>query len=593
MKFSSCKMNGTKPRKRRQPNTPRSTIDFSLPWFQMCPPNKISDLAIHSGKVKEVEEWIYKVFRLNNSSNDTNCESDANSNGSRISKILLLTGPSGSGKSTSIKVICKENNIEVKELTSEDIAIEDKTQEMNQSKARYSQSQVKQFQEFIFDQCRTKIGSFNSANANANDHRRKLVLVEDLPSGFYYTPDNYHNVLRHMVRVFKTSHVPIVFIISYNGESSESLLEGDSRRRMTSYTLFPAKLIEELNIKEIKFNPTAPTIIKKALKKLPMYHIFSEKDVDHVCTFGDLRSAMNTIELHYNHLFDPKNLLLNNIKKPKIQNGSPSSQVSDDESNLNVRDRMDTTFHYIGKIIYSKRVVDSILPVTSKYRQLPLLENINELIRKSPIGPSLLLLNLHQMYDKRTSVPSNASASLIDSLSLADRLGWHDYAFGSNTLCHEIQSEIATRSTMFYVPPSLVTSTGEKYRYASCSSPSSKKKGIILQSKLVFLDHNRNQRDILSEARNVKDSLFPLNCSMKSFFMDVLYVSHLQTPNLPPSNNEKNSENDEVNEDNDIKEKKALYKLVDFSRRVNQVLGEVNFDEEFDDELLDEDMDID
>lgn len=587
-------------RKRRQNATPTSKLDdLDLPWYQLYQPLAISDVAVHGGKQKEVRNWLNTVHP-NVHANDNDLANGARSlTDEKVSRIALLTGPAGSGKTTLVRLLCQEGRIEVKEFSCDEIKASDAKPAYGQNSMDYGgtyndQSQVNQFKDFIFDQNRRKIGSFDSASSGV----RRIILVEDFPNGFFLTPERYHDVLRKMSNVFK-SYVPIVFIVSDNGESAESLIEDKSRSKFTSYSLFPPSLMAELNITQIKFNPVATTFLNKALKRLPKYQIFSKDDIDHVSSLGDIRSAFNSLELNYKYLPSITNSLLSNNKRLKMQfpgEEATSSLNNDSQTSttlakpldlVHLRDRVDTTFHYIGKIIYSKRLVppDQIWP--SKVRELPLADDINELTRKSPITPERLLLNLHQMYSKPTLGRLDQSARIIEHLSLADRLGHYDYSLaGDHNLSQEIQSEIAIRGSMYYLPPRLVTSDRETYRGITPwpERVVNNSKGLILQSRIHFYDHQRNRKNIESEAREIRENLFPFHCTLDSLFLDLLFVMNLDALSYSENNEE---------DFNTRKRKFALGQLIQMADQIRRLFDIDEFDHDDFEQVMQGDFDND
>ncbi|XP_026734960.1 cell cycle checkpoint protein RAD17 isoform X2 [Trichoplusia ni] len=194
-------------------------------WMKSFEPVTVEDLAIHSKKIQEVEEWVKTVSNNNNSD------------------MLLLTGPVGCGKTITIHVLAAKYNIRVTEwITPMDIDIP-----MENGEFEYKQKQSAKFLDFIL----------NAANFTSllDDNSRKLVLVEDFPNTFLRTPAEFTEVLQQYKQRAKS---PIVFICS----------ESHTDNKNSAANIFTPSLKEQFNIHHIMFNAVAPTNLKMALKRV-------------------------------------------------------------------------------------------------------------------------------------------------------------------------------------------------------------------------------------------------------------------------------------------------------------------------------------
>lgn len=147
--------------------------DFkSSNWIENFAPRTKADLAIHSKKVAEVEDWFQAI---------------KNKRLKVAAPILLVTGPSGSGKSATIKIIAQECGYMISEWITP-VDIEHTRHDRNDTeKITYSESQVDKFSQFLFQSSRYR-SVFDTAS-------KRLVLVEDFPNVFIKDPNIFEEVL--------------------------------------------------------------------------------------------------------------------------------------------------------------------------------------------------------------------------------------------------------------------------------------------------------------------------------------------------------------------------------------------------------------
>lgn len=147
--------------------------DFkSSNWIENFAPRTKADLAIHTKKVAEVEDWFRAI-------KDRRLKVAA--------PILLVTGPSGSGKSATIKIIAQEYGYMISEWITP-VDIEHTRHDRNDTeKITYSESQVDKFSQFLFQSSRYR-SVFDTSS-------KRLVLVEDFPNVFIKDPNSFEEVL--------------------------------------------------------------------------------------------------------------------------------------------------------------------------------------------------------------------------------------------------------------------------------------------------------------------------------------------------------------------------------------------------------------
>jgi cell cycle checkpoint protein len=200
-------------------------------------------------------------------------------------KILILTGISGCGKSSTIQVLSHVmefnviewiNPIDVNALDSHD----------------YHPGMAQQFTDFLIRNCR-------SGHLALNDTKKSILLVEDLPNVAHLpTRMIVHSAIR---RFWMLNHVfPLVFIVSEMGVDGESSLYNE----MDVRCLIPGDILPYCAT--IAFNPIAPTIMKKALKRICEFEFRKASErpsmtiLDQFCmeSQGDIRYALSSLQFY-------------------------------------------------------------------------------------------------------------------------------------------------------------------------------------------------------------------------------------------------------------------------------------------------------
>lgn len=149
--------------------------DFkSSNWIENFAPRRKDDLAIHTKKIAELENW----FRFAET-NRKKCPGP----------ILLITGPSGCGKTSTLKVIAKEFGYSISEwVTPVDVEYVRHNIYNQDDDVTFKDNQNDTFSQFLFQSSRYR------SVFECNESKR-LVLVEDLPNGFIRDPASFSEVL--------------------------------------------------------------------------------------------------------------------------------------------------------------------------------------------------------------------------------------------------------------------------------------------------------------------------------------------------------------------------------------------------------------
>lgn len=144
-------------------------------WIENFAPCTVSDLAIHTKKLNEVQDWFRAHTEKTNKV---------------VAPILLLTGPSGCGKSTVIKILAKEFGYTISEwVTPVDIEFT-RYDKYDSDKSTYSESQNDKFAQFLFQSSRYR-SVFDTSS-------KRLVLVEDFPNVFIKNSSNFEGILEYV-----------------------------------------------------------------------------------------------------------------------------------------------------------------------------------------------------------------------------------------------------------------------------------------------------------------------------------------------------------------------------------------------------------
>lgn len=192
-------------------------------------PQTRSELSVHKNKVEQLSNILDDCLNKSKGS------------------IILIDGPSGCGKYVTLKVLCKEKDIQLVEwdqnflnLKSFDLQSEDSF------KAPY-ESQLKNFTQFLFKSSRYESDQlFDQKISNAS---KKLLLVKEIPSFVFKDIHVFQNLLQDFKRFSKFS-----LIFTFTSTNSSDL---------NPHRIFTADIRKNLRLLEISFNPIANTYLSK------------------------------------------------------------------------------------------------------------------------------------------------------------------------------------------------------------------------------------------------------------------------------------------------------------------------------------------
>lgn len=336
-------------------------------WCNVYTPQSVSKLAVHSGKIKEVQNW----FESLNENLPTN------------SKFLLVTGPSGCSKATTVRLIAKHCGFMCLEWITP-MSIEPV---YDQCSGGYSYQNIQErFQDFIW-------GATRYRSLKCDISNNQFLLIKDIPNVFLDNPVEFHNIFSSFN---STPKFPIVFIV--NNEK-------------IARDLFTTEIIEKLKIQQIKFNPVTRRSVLNVLgqiiktehqhNKLLRIPTSTEMNTIYDETNGDLRSAI----IHLN-------FICMNVQNKIIKS---SSTVLKDE-NLDL-------FHSIGRVLYPKKeCINSSL-------EFKFTHNLDSLIEHFAIQPSTVLGFLQENYLTRFSCITDVCEG-ADAISAADVMLSSNFMYG-------------------------------------------------------------------------------------------------------------------------------------------------------------------
>ncbi|KAI1314685.1 Cell cycle checkpoint protein rad17 [Mortierella claussenii] len=469
-------------------------------WADKYTPMSIDQVAVHSGKIGNVREWLKTYTDSKNRQQDT-------SGGA----ILVLSGPSGSGKTTVLRMLAKEMGLNIVEWinsVNENNVIQ---RAVIPGQDRWRSSSVDEeyipvmnaFQEFFsraqrFNPLMTSKGSSERvpgsvAEVLSGSGRRNIILIEDLPPiSAYSSRKIFQDTITRFANSRSNSTSILVIIVSdvFTKQSTELLFSNSNENRdpaLTIRTLLPSSVLDRIDsgskgnarIKQIKFNPIAPTIMKKALRKLidqefRTSHAYApdtaELDLITEIHEGDIRAAINalqflcyipskkrkryrdiTLRLEEEQLHDSNKLMLHS---------SENKAAIGQDSSLGV-------FHAVAKVLYNRRdwteprvQFDSDLvkvPAQSFHKARPPLRfnPEKELIEKLPVEPDLYTLMLHQNYTRHMNTIEECQTA-IEYLCLADQFSASSGSTAGYTQMIQMQPYVTSLSVrgLLFAPAS-------------------------------------------------------------------------------------------------------------------------------------------
>ncbi|THH32320.1 hypothetical protein EUX98_g1842 [Antrodiella citrinella] len=368
-------------------------------WVDMYEPMSEETLAVHVRKVQDIRQWLLEAFDGGPSGKLRNYR-----------RILVLTGPADS---------------------SDD-----------------HEGLSEKFQAFV-------------ARAATC---RPIFTPSDTPG--QASSSSYMGKRQTVVNTSSPPIAPIVVIVSDAGLRGESGQEEGSsmgwkpggKDAVDIRTVLPPSLLVSPYVTQIKFNPIAPTLMKKALQHLVSSHFGSSQssvsppskevlDVIVETSNGDIRSAIMALQF----------ACISDGTGSKAKSKTKAKKVTLNRGLMEAVTRREQSlvlFHLVGKVLYNKRKGDAPAPSSSKkdierdkaidvgLKDPPNLPkhlkahdrkasrvDVEALYADSPIDSSLLSLYIHQNYTQYCN-------ELDECGGIVDWLSWVDCSGGEH-VCSE------------------------------------------------------------------------------------------------------------------------------------------------------------
>ncbi|KAH7046487.1 Rad17 cell cycle checkpoint protein-domain-containing protein [Linnemannia elongata] len=505
---------------RSMPNTPISSPltggsdSVEDQWAEKYAPRSIQEVVIHKNKINDVREWL----RIYTSTHDARRDPSGGA-------ILVLTGPAGSGKTTVLRNLAQEMDLHIVEWINSINAnnIIQRPVMPGQEKEAWRPASIdeeyapvmRSFQEFFSrahrfsplqlssgkpqqTQTQNAFGGLNPSSPASSSSaagraeapgtrlgKKNIILIEDLPpvsalSSRKIFQDTIHNFANS--RASSSSVLVIIVSDVFSKQSTElqfSSTRESSDPALTMRTLLPPSVLAKLDsggkndnarIRQIKFNPIAPTFVKKALKNMIGQEFRSRSafapdsaEIDQLIEIheGDIRAVINALQFM---CYLPS--------KRRQQFRKAARQLEEDregvstleERSLQGQDSSLGIFHAVAKVMFNKRDWGGPLeefdcdivkvPSNAWHKRRPPLSFNPEkdLIEKLPVEPDLYTLMLHQNYTKHMN-SIDECATAMEYLCIADRLQSHP-SFGNAGYTQTVQMQpymtsVAVRGMLF------------------------------------------------------------------------------------------------------------------------------------------------
>ncbi|KAF8347458.1 Rad17 cell cycle checkpoint protein-domain-containing protein [Amanita rubescens] len=442
----------------------RESTDDRL-WVDIHEPTTEAELAVHIRKVEDVRRWFTEAFNGGPSGKLR-----------KYRRILVLTGPAGTAKTATVRVLARELGFEMLEWRNSigDTFAAFDNELMDYANNGSYETLMTKFETFFnrASNCQNFLTSLDdsrplstqssqlpssSSEGSRNTSGRKIILLEDLPNVLHLgTQARFHAVLRSFAETLSEPPVPIVIIISDTqtvGEANDERVargryrNADGEGVMDIRTVLPRDLLGGPYVTSIKFNPIAPTLLRKALQGLVNTHFALNKsaqpskdvlDVVVETANGDIRSAIMALQFACG-------ASIPNGKTRKKRDAKLTTLMLE---SITRREQSLVLFHLLGKVLYNKRkgdpssssasakdvqkekMLDALIPDPPKlprwlsdHDRRASRVDVDALYASTPIDSDLFSLYIHQNY-------TEFATEIEECDGVADWLSWVDSSGG-------------------------------------------------------------------------------------------------------------------------------------------------------------------
>ncbi|KAF9438716.1 Cell cycle checkpoint protein rad17 [Entomortierella beljakovae] len=469
-------------------------------WAERHAPTNIDEVAVHPGKIGNVREWLQIYTDPLNKQQDL-------SGGA----ILILSGPAGSGKTTVLQMLAQEMNLNIVEWVNsvnENSIIQraNLPTDNNWKSSSIDEEYIpvmRAFQEFFsraqrFSPLAITRDPSRPSQGTGNRRKRNIILIEDIPPiSAYSSRKIFQDTISKFANSRSGSTSVLVIIVSdvFTKQSTELQFSNSNESRdpaMTIRTLLPSTILDRIDsggkgfprIKQIKFNPIAPTIMKKALRRLIDFefrtkHAYAPEtaELEYLIDThdGDIRAVINSLQFMCHLTAKKRKKYREQAEKleeeQELLHSSENKMILGQDSSLGI-------FHAVAKVLYNRRDWSTPpvefdkdivkIPLNCWSRRRPPL-NFNpekELIEKLPIEPDLFTLMLHQNYTRHLNTISECQTA-IEYLCISDLFSGSSGSSSGYTQMIQMQpymTSLAVRG-LLYAPTSSgppASSSGQK-----------------------------------------------------------------------------------------------------------------------------------
>ncbi|KAF9185736.1 Cell cycle checkpoint protein rad17 [Haplosporangium sp. Z 767] len=442
-------------------------------WTEKYAPSDIDDVAVHKLKIRDVREWLQIYTDLTHPKHPPR-DSPGGS-------LLVLTGPAGSGKTTVIQMLAKELGLHIVEWVNsvnENSLIQRPT---IPGEDRWKSTSLDEeyipvmnaFQEFF-----SRASRFNPmlttrdvpsqtsgvSTSLSGTGKKNIILIEDLPPVSAYSSRKvFQDTITRFVNSRTNTSSVLVIIVSdvFSKQSTELLFSstGESRdTALTIRTLLPPTILDRIDssvrgcsrIKQIKFNPIAMTIMKKAIRNLISQEFTARSEyapdaveIEQLIEIhdGDIRAVINALQF----LCHVPAKRRRRYREAAMRLEEEREGFEDAENIMSQgQDSSLGIFHAVAKVLYNRRdwaaspvqFDNDIVKIPSQdwHKQRPPLRFNPEkdLIEKLPVDPDLFTLMLHQNYTRHMNTIDECLTA-IEYLCLADQMSGSPGGHGSTS----------------------------------------------------------------------------------------------------------------------------------------------------------------
>lgn len=416
-----------------------------VPWTEKYAPQNSSTVALHSRKLKEVQEVIESMC-----------------SGNPTVKLLILSGPAGSSKSSIFRTLAKETLIKVNKLKDLDLDLNNYLLEWENPDRMEGRSLTATFQEFL-------------SSAKYKTNQNCMIMVDDIPNLSHQKTREMFNaallewINQENVHSYYNNPGLVLIITEIEVSSAGTIGEGASTSFRNSDSLITErvildKVLKHRAVRRIKFRPVSKTISAKALKSIVsqeriLFTRLSPRDItraiDVMSNYGDIRSAIMSLEYW---AIGRSRSLSSGAKKSKLEQDGEDIYL-----NMLRRDAHLDLFHAVGKVVhlsskdkYSKQVSEDELVVEGILSDWATSRGDQQIL-SSTVFENYLPVNKY--------LPFEEINKCLQSLCESDILTANTFAYGGmgSKQCTEIACELDIRGVRGALQRSQRLKSGSSY----------------------------------------------------------------------------------------------------------------------------------